>query len=110
MIDYPVFGDFSEKMYYPDPSVPIHTWTAYASDFPPLSYVNHWHSDFEFAYVTKGSMKENINGRIVDINEGDLLFVNSGSMHYGFWTEPVYCEFICLAMHPSIIGSAAAAK
>lgn len=107
---YPVADDYSEALTYPDPEIPIHAWTAYSSDFPTRAYVNHWHSDFEFVYITKGSMQENINGEILTLDAGDLLFINSECMHFGFWSEPSECEFLCMVLHPSLIGGSGAAR
>ena len=110
MQNYSISEDFSETLTYPDPSVPIRTWTAHAYDFPTMAYVNHWHSDFEFAYVLSGSVKHNINGKIIDVKSGNLLFINSRSMHFNFWSKPTDCEFIVLLMHPSLIANRATEK
>lgn len=105
---YPIAEDYSETLYYPDPTIPLNTWQGTAGDFPTMSYANHWHSDFEFVYIVSGSMKENINGNVIDLKKGDLLFVNSRSMHFNYWTEPTECDFICLVIHPSLIAVHAA--
>ncbi|MBO4867074.1 MAG: AraC family transcriptional regulator [Ruminococcus sp.] len=65
-------------------------------DYPTLSVPNHWHNDLEFSYVTKGHMKYSVNGEIVDMNEGDMIFVNSARLHYGFWEKKEPCEFLCV--------------
>ena len=72
---YPVAEDYSETLYYPDPTIPVNTWLGHSSDFPALSYPNHWHSDFEFVYIVSGSMNENINGNVIELKEGDLLVI-----------------------------------
>ena len=108
MVLYPIASDHSETVSYPNPSVPIKAWTAYSGDFPTGSYINHWHSEFEFAYITRGTMFENINGAVFELKEGDLLFVNSLTMHFGFWREQTDCEFLCLVVNPTLIESPAA--
>ena len=108
MQNYPVADDYSEALEYPVPEIPINAWIANSVDFPTGSYVNHWHRDFEFAYVTKGTMKENINGEILTLKAGDLLFINSESMHFNFWSEPCDCEVLCMVLHPSLIEGSGA--
>lgn len=108
MQTYPISEDYSEALVYPEPEIPINAWTANSADFPTGSYVNHWHRDFEFAYITKGAMRENINGEVLTLKAGDLLFINSESMHFGFWNEPCECEFLCMVLHPSLIAGSGA--
>lgn len=99
--------EYSEQVSYPNAAVPIKTWLIKTSDFPDLSDVNHWHNDFEFCYVIKGYMKQNVNGEIIDMNEGDLLFINSGSMHFGFQTERSDCRMFCIMLNPAFIINSA---
>lgn len=96
--------EYSEVVAYPDPALPIKTWIARSSDFPALSDVNHWHNDFELLYVLDGHMKCNINGEIVPLDKGALLFVNSRMMHFGFQDEYAECRIRCMMFHPSLLA------
>lgn len=97
------YNGASEKVCYPNEKIPIKTWLTQTSDFLNLSDVNHWHDDYEFCYVIKGNMKQNINGEVIEMNEGNLIFINSTNMHFGFQTEREECQVFCLMLNPSLI-------
>lgn len=42
----------------------------------------HWHDEFEFGVVTKGSIIYKTNQHEYVLNEGDAVFINSGVLHY----------------------------
>lgn len=86
----------SELINYTVNSLPIRSVISVQEDYPTLSVVNHWHNDFEFSYVTKGHMLYSVNGEIIELNEGDVIFVNSARLHYGFWEKKEKCEFLCV--------------
>lgn len=86
----------SELINYTVNSLPIRSVISVQKDYPTLSVVNHWHNDFEFSYVTKGHMLYSVNGEIIELNEGDVIFVNSARLHYGFWEKKEKCEFMCV--------------
>ena len=41
----------------------------------------HWHSDVEFIYIKKGFVSYQLNDRIIRLNEGEGIFVNSRQLH-----------------------------
>lgn len=42
----------------------------------------HWHKEIEFIYVIKGSIKIGVNDELLTLNEGQILFFESGATHY----------------------------
>lgn len=42
----------------------------------------HWHDEFEFGYITKGSILYKTNRQEFLLHEGDGIFINSGILHY----------------------------
>ena len=42
----------------------------------------HWHDEFEFGVVTRGSLIYKTNQHEYVLNEGDAVFINSGVLHY----------------------------
>lgn len=42
----------------------------------------HWHEEFEFGYVIKGSLLYKTSQREYLLQEGDAIFFNSGVLHY----------------------------
>ena len=41
----------------------------------------HWHEVCELCYIKRGSAKQQINGEIFNISQGDIIFINSNSIH-----------------------------
>lgn len=41
----------------------------------------HWHEEYEFLVITKGSGTASLNTRMMHITAGDILFINAGSVH-----------------------------
>ena len=97
--------DNSESVNYTAGSLPIRSVMSVQEDYPTLSVPNHWHNDLEFSYVTKGHMKYSVNGEIVELNEGDMIFVNSAQLHYGFWEKKETCEFLCVLFGLELLSS-----
>lgn len=42
----------------------------------------HWHEEFEFGYVTEGTLLYKTSHQEYVLNEGDGIFLNSGALHY----------------------------
>lgn len=48
----------------------------------------HWHNEFEFGYLTGGSIVYKTSNRTVTLHKGDGIFINSGVLHYLHPLEP----------------------
>lgn len=97
----------SEVIRYNIPHMPIKTSRSAQEEYPTLSVVNHWHTEFEFIYVERDTMHYSVNGETVKLSAGQMIFVNSGQMHFGFWEKPCDCIFHCTLVHPSLATNAA---
>lgn len=93
--------DGSEIIKYENEFLPVKTSrsTWYSR---PDCYVNHWHTDFEFIYCSKGHIYYSVNGEEIKITEGEMMFVNSRQMHYTFQKDTVDCETYLLVAHPGL--------
>ncbi|MBQ7755937.1 MAG: helix-turn-helix transcriptional regulator [Oscillospiraceae bacterium] len=98
-------NDKSELVAYNVPGMPIKTCCSKQADFPTLRIPNHWHSDFELLYMLKGNLNYCVDGVSCTVNEGQLLFVNSARMHYGYWEKVMDCNYICTIIHPSLMNN-----
>ena len=56
------------------------------SSKPFMSHIN-WHNDIEFMKVLSGSINCCINGEIIQLCEGEGLFINSNQVHYNFSSD-----------------------
>lgn len=96
-----VFSDQSERINYNHPDLPVYARSAHmvSYDYEALC---HWHPDIEFNHIYTGSMDFYINGKIVHLNEGECIFINSGRLHYGFSKERINSYFFCAIVSPSV--------
>ena len=78
--------DNSEIVQYASKETPVHVQKGALSDYPNYSEIAHWHNDIELIYVTHGAMQFNVNGDIVDLAQGQGLFINSRQLHSDFPT------------------------
>ena len=60
--------------------IPAKIYFGYGSD-DTAHYPLHWHSNLEFDLVIDGKINGVINGRDVEVGEGEFFFVNSGELH-----------------------------
>ncbi len=86
------------------------------SDFPVLLRKNHacesdnfskaqshWHDDVEFISVLSGSIKYNVNGKILTLRKGEGIFINARSFHYILSDNGAESCFYCAVIHPSLL-------
>lgn len=66
-------------------------------------YPYHWHEEFEFTLVRRGSIIISINGQDCLIQEGEAIFINSSTLHSFISPENVESTFLNLLFHPSLI-------
>jgi AraC-like DNA-binding protein len=95
--------DLSETVAYNNPLFPVYTRYDILSTYPDYSAISHWHKDLEFIVVRKGSMTYNINGKLVELTDGNGIMVNSRQLHYGFSAQHNECEFICIIISPELL-------
>ena len=95
--------DYSEKVQYNDPDYPVYIRRNFLSTYPHYAAPSHWHEDIELIAVLSGQMKYSVNGEIIDLKEGEGIFVNSRQMHFGFSDTNAECEFLCTLFHPMLL-------
>jgi AraC-like DNA-binding protein/quercetin dioxygenase-like cupin family protein len=63
----------------------------------------HWHEDFEFLIVTEGGADFHVDDSTHRILAGELLFVNSNSLHSATAIADMPCCFFAIVFHPSFL-------
>lgn len=96
-----LFSDQSEKVQYNHPDLPVYARATHMHTYD-YEAICHWHPDIEFLHIYSGSMDYFVNGKIVHINEGECIFVNSRRLHYGFSKEKINSYFFCAIVSPSV--------
>ncbi|QCR31150.1 AraC family transcriptional regulator [Lysinibacillus sp. SGAir0095] len=65
----------------------------------------HWHDEFQFVLVVKGTANFQINEEPVSVQEGEGLFINSGCLHMAKDQHSTGCVYICLNVSPNFVVS-----
>lgn len=52
------------------------------SAYENIGFLGHWHKELEFIYIRSGSTNIRINDNYFTANAGDLIFCDSGDIHY----------------------------
>ena len=102
-MSFPILKDGSEQISYRNPAFPVFVAHGPLSNFPDMSALCHWHDDIEIIMPYEGYMTYNVNGVHIKINTGELLFVNSKQMHYGYSADKSDCRYICITCVPSLL-------
>jgi len=95
--------DKSETLIYNNAAHPVYLTLGRLGAERNYTFLSHWHDDFEFILVTKGSMFYYINGKSVFLETGDAVFVNSRRLHSSFAPGGNECEYICFLVHPTLL-------
>lgn len=83
------------------------------SDFPIAFYIDkyngnsyplHWHNEFEFAYVTEGEICASIDGKEIELIEGQGVFINSKSLHSYSSKKNLYSEMPNILFAPIFLA------
>lgn len=99
-----IMDNNSEILDYNNPEIPVKAAVTVQEEYmQPM--VNHWHNDFEFTYVEEGEMWYCVDGVKCKLKPGQMIWVNSARMHYGFWEEVYKCKFSCTIFHPGMLDS-----
>lgn len=96
-------SDASETVAYNNPLFPAYVVSELLSSYPDYSSISHWHKDLEFIFIKKGAMTYHVNGKLIELTEGNGILVNSRQLHYGFSPKHNECEFICILLSPELL-------
>lgn len=99
-----LMSDFSEIVQFYLPHIQIGIQHNKMSYFDDMRALCHWHEDIELIQVIAGEFYFYVNGKIIFLQQGDGLIVNSKAMHYGYSVNQQDCEFTCVLINPNIFG------
>ena len=94
-----------ELFEYPDPSFPFITWKGYFDTFAERSLVCHWHNEFEYDVVLSGTLDYYIDGKYIRANKGDIVFINSNSMHMATQVGDESVVLYTISFLPSLLAN-----
>ncbi|MCQ2529156.1 MAG: AraC family transcriptional regulator [Saccharofermentans sp.] len=105
LVEFKQRDDRSEIVNYNCPSFPCFSFPGFLTGIEPWVRNAHWHEDIEILTVKKGTMAYNVNGKLIELNKGDSLFVNSRNLHYSDGINLQYAEYHIIVAHPRILSS-----
>lgn len=102
--------DGSEIVNYDDPSFPSYIYAGWIAPKVTWERVPHFHEDIEIVTVTSGTMAYSVNGKVIVLNEGDTIFVNSNQIHFSMCINDSVARYVIFVFHPNIISTSAAVE
>ena len=102
--------DGSEKVNYDDDSFPSYIYDGWIKPNVTWEKVPHFHEDVELVTVKTGKMAYSVNGKLITLNAGDTIFVNSNQIHYSVALDDTTATYVIFIVHPSIINSSVAVE
>ncbi|MBO4864636.1 MAG: AraC family transcriptional regulator [Eubacterium sp.] len=102
--------DGSEEVNYDDASFPSYIYDGWIRPNVTWEKVPHFHEDVELVTVTCGKMAYSVNGRILELNKGDTIFVNSNQIHYSLSTTEATATYVIFVVNPNILSSSVAVE
>ncbi len=69
---------------------------------PKYEMAYHWHSDFEIIRIIKGNLKIHLNRREFNAGEGEVVFVNSETVHGAI---PDNCIYECIVLSHELLNA-----
>ena len=88
-----VRSDNSEIIPYTIENIPMYVKSERMSHYPTMTAMIHWHDDIEFIHVISGKMMYMVSDRLIEINQGDVIFVNTQQPHGHRHIEYEECIF-----------------
>lgn len=74
------------------------------SSHPKYEMVFHWHTSIEIIRILEGTLAIKLNNKEYPAGTGDIVFVNSETLH---GAAPKDCRYECIVFHPDIFSSQA---
>lgn len=101
--DLEVNSDRSEKVRYSSADVPYGFFKGRHSAYANNSMPAHWHEDIEILVPSMGDIVYNINGKLVKVQTGEGIIINSRRIHSSQTEDLRECYYYVLIFHPMLL-------
>lgn len=71
-------------------------------DHSRYNMVSHWHTEFELVRIVEGEFHITLNSKLYIAKKGDIIFINSETVHHGY---PIECLYECIVFHADFLYS-----
>ena len=85
------FSEYREQKNHGTASFPM-AYYFVDENHPQYVMPLHWHAEFEVLRVLRGRLVLYLNNEVYDLKSGDIVFIQSGTLHRG---EPTDCAYDC---------------
>lgn len=100
--------DGSEIINYNNEAFPSYINDGWIRPHVTWERVPHFHEDVELLSVKSGRMAYSVNGKIIELNAGDTIFVNANQIHYSLALEDEMARYVISVINPSILKTSVA--
>lgn len=102
--------DGSEIINYNNEAFPSYINDGWIKPHVTWERVPHFHEDVELLSVKSGRMAYSVNGKIIELNAGDTIFVNANQIHYSLALEDEMARYVIFVINPSILKTSVAVE
>ncbi len=102
--------DGSEIINYDNETFPSYIYDGWIKPHVTWERVPHFHEDVEILSVKSGRMAYSVNGKLIELNAGDTIFVNANQIHYSLAVEEEVARYVIFVINPSILKSSVAVE
>ena len=71
-------------------------------DHSRYNMVSHWHTEVELVRIVEGEFQITLNNQLYILEKGDIVFINSETVHKG---TPFDCVYECIVFHAEYLYS-----
>ena len=100
----PLNQELAENLRYDSPEFPLRAMQGQLRDYPSGMMPPHWHNELEFILLRSGSAVYRVNERDYRLVAGDVLFVNSNRLHFGYSPKGGDFSYSVLHFLPDLIS------
>ena len=102
--------DGSEIINYNNEAFPSYINDGWIKPHVTWERVPHFHEDVELLSVKSGRMAYSVNGKTIELNAGDTIFVNANQIHYSLALEDEMARYVIFVINPSILKTSVAVE
>ncbi|OWA33678.1 AraC family transcriptional regulator [Saccharibacillus sp. O16] len=93
-----------EQRIHGNPMYPVSTYVMEDLDYTTIMDC-HWHEEWEFTIVTRGTVKFQIGTEYYEVSQGEAMFVHGGELHAGYRVGEEPCAFSAVVFAPEFLSS-----
>ncbi|SCW26850.1 Cupin domain-containing protein [Ruminococcaceae bacterium YRB3002] len=97
--------DGSEIVNYDDPTFPSYIYDGWIAPKVTWERVPHYHEDIEIMTIKEGRLAYYVNGKMIMLNAGDTIVVNSNQIHYNATVDGEIAKYVVFVAHPAILSA-----